>query len=85
MIFLSGAGTACPILDFKSLYDLLSDDYNIVVIEKFGYLGVKLDEEANNSREDEVIISTPDSKVKVLKVATNEELMIARDTLALAK
>ncbi|MBR3004418.1 MAG: acetate kinase [Lachnospiraceae bacterium] len=55
------------------------------VIEKFGYLGVKLDEEANNSREDEVIISTPDSKVKVLKVATNEELMIARDTLALAK
>ena len=55
------------------------------VIEKFGYLGVKLDEEANNSREDEVVISTPDSKVKVLKVATNEELMIARDTLALAK
>ena len=37
LIFLSGAGTACPILDFKSLYELLSDDYKIVVIEKFGY------------------------------------------------
>ncbi|MBQ1729478.1 MAG: alpha/beta hydrolase [Oscillospiraceae bacterium] len=37
LVFLSGAGTASPILDFKSLYSLLSDDYKIVVIEKFGY------------------------------------------------
>lgn len=37
LVFLSGAGTASPILDFKSLYSLLSDDYQIVVIEKFGY------------------------------------------------
>ncbi|MBR1797772.1 MAG: alpha/beta hydrolase [Clostridiales bacterium] len=37
LVFLSGSGTACPILDFKALYSLLSDDYRIVVIEKFGY------------------------------------------------
>ncbi len=37
IVFLSGSGTASPILDFKSLYDLLKEDYRIVVIEKFGY------------------------------------------------
>ena len=37
LVFLSGAGTVSPILDFKSLYSLLSDDFKIVVIEKFGY------------------------------------------------
>ena len=37
LLFLSGSGTAAPILDFKSLYSLLKDDYRIVVIEKFGY------------------------------------------------
>ena len=36
-VFLSGGGTCSPILDFKSLYSLLSDDYRIVVVEKFGY------------------------------------------------
>ena len=37
LLFLSGSGTAAPILDFKSLYTLLKDEYHIVVIEKFGY------------------------------------------------
>lgn len=37
IVFMSGGGTCSPILDFKSLYSLLSDDYRIVVIEKFGY------------------------------------------------
>ena len=37
LLFLSGSGTAAPILDFKSLYSLLKDDYRIVVIEKYGY------------------------------------------------
>lgn len=37
LIFMSGRGTSSPILDFKSLYSQLSDDYRIVVIEKFGY------------------------------------------------
>lgn len=37
IVFLSGGGTCSPILDFKSLYSLLSDKYKIVVVEKFGY------------------------------------------------
>ena len=37
LVFMSGGGTCSPILDFKSLYSLLSNDYKIVVVEKFGY------------------------------------------------
>ena len=44
------------------------------------FLGIKIDVEKNNCRGKEVEISTPDSKVKVFVVPTNEELMIARDT-----
>ncbi|APT72631.1 acetate kinase [Thermosipho sp. 1063] len=44
------------------------------------FLGIKIDKEKNNVKGKEMIISTPDSKTKVLVVPTNEELMIARDT-----
>ncbi|HKM42596.1 MAG TPA: alpha/beta hydrolase [Limnochordia bacterium] len=37
LVFMSGGGTSSPVLDFKSLYSLLSDRYRIVVIEKTGY------------------------------------------------
>lgn len=37
LVFMSGGGTSSPTLDFKSLYSLLSDNYKIVVVEKFGY------------------------------------------------
>lgn len=37
LVFMSGGGTCSHILDFKSLYSLLSDKYQIVVVEKFGY------------------------------------------------
>ena len=37
LVFLSGGGTCAPMLDFKSLYTLLSDDCRIAVVEKFGY------------------------------------------------
>lgn len=37
LVFLSGSETPAPILDFKSLYTLLSDEYQIVVVERFGY------------------------------------------------
>lgn len=37
LVFMSGGGTCSPILDFKSLYSLLSGEYKIVVVEKFGY------------------------------------------------
>ena len=50
------------------------------ICEYFGYLGVKLDEAANSKRGEDVMISTPDSKVKVFVIPTNEELVIARDT-----
>lgn len=50
------------------------------ICEYLGFLGVKIDEEKNNCRGEEVEISTPDSKVKVYVVPTNEELMIARET-----
>ncbi len=37
IVFMSGGGTCSPILDFKSLYSTLTDNYKIVVVEKFGY------------------------------------------------
>ena len=53
------------------------------VCEKLGYLGLKLDKEANLSRGKEICISTPDSRLKAFVIPTNEELMIARDTMSL--
>ncbi|MDO4982395.1 MAG: acetate kinase [Eubacteriales bacterium] len=50
------------------------------ISEYFGYLGVKIDDEANSKRGEDIMISTPDSKVKVFVIPTNEELVIARDT-----
>lgn len=47
------------------------------------FLGIKIDEEANKVRGEEAIISTPDSKVTVCVIPTDEELMIAKDTMAL--
>ena len=48
--------------------------------EGLEFLGVKMDAEANKVRGEEVIISTPDSKVTVCVVPTDEELVIAKDT-----
>ena len=51
---------------------------------RLGWLGVELDEQANNQRSPEPrVVSTPDSKVKVLVVPTNEELAIARQAMTL--
>ena len=62
---------------------------NIVVREQvlnhFGYMGITLDKEANQIRGEEKIISTPDSKVTVAVIPTNEELAIAHETVALLK
>ena len=49
------------------------------------FMGVKMDAEANNCRGKEAVISAADSKVKVLLIPTDEELMIARDTAALCR
>lgn len=53
------------------------------VVSYLGYLGVTLDKENNSKRGDDILISTPDSKVKVAIIPTNEELAIARETVAL--
>ena len=50
-----------------------------------GYLGVEIDKEKNSVRGEETIVSTPNSKVKVLVVPTNEELAIARESMELVK
>ncbi len=53
--------------------------------ERLGYLGIALDKEKNDKRGEELEVSTPDSKVKVMVIPTNEELAIARETFALVK
>ena len=60
-------------------------DNRMAIASNMEYLGVKMDAEANNVRGKERVISAADSQVKVLLIPTNEELMIARDTLALVK
>ena len=54
-----------------------------LVLSYLGYLGVEVDDEKNQTRGQEVMLSTEDSKVKVFVVPTNEELAIARETVAL--
>jgi len=55
------------------------------VCEYLGYLGVTIDDAANDAGEDDSIITTADSKTKVLVIPTNEELMIARETVEVVK
>lgn len=62
-----------------------SGDVRRGVLEGTEFLGIKIDPEKNKLRGQKVEISTPDSKVKVLIIPTNEELMIARETAALVK
>ena len=56
-------------------------DMRADIMANMDFLGMKLDEEANKVRGKERVISTEDSKVKILLIPTNEELMIARDTI----
>ena len=60
-------------------------DMRADIMANMDFLGMKLDEEANKVRGKERVISTEDSKVKILLIPTNEELMIARDTAKLVK
>ena len=61
------------------------NDVNVraTVCEYLSFMGVKIDPELNSKRGKEMLISTPDSKVQVWVVPTNEELMIAQDTAEL--
>ncbi len=55
------------------------------ILSYLGYLGIEVDEDKNAIRGEETTISTPDSKVTVMVVPTNEELAIARETARLIK
>ncbi len=56
-----------------------------IVCENLGYLGIELDQEANNKRGEDIVITTPESRTKVCVIPTNEELAIARETARLVK
>lgn len=56
-----------------------------MICEHLGYLGIKLDQELNNKRGEDIAITTPDSKTTVMVIPTNEELAIARETCRLVK
>lgn len=61
-------------------------DFRQSVVENIGQaLGIKLNYEVNKKRGEEILISTPDSKIKVYVIPTNEEVVIARDTIKLLK
>ena len=68
IVFTAGVGENSPIVRKEICENYLS------------FLGIKIDDEANDFKGQERIISTPDSKVTVMVIPTNEELVIARDT-----
>ena len=55
------------------------------ICEKLEFMGVKIDVDANNMRGEEKIVSKQESKVKIYVIPTNEELMIAKETMRLVK
>lgn len=70
IVFTAGIGENSPIV-------------RRLILERLGYLGIKVDEEANNRRGSVEEISTKDSKVRAFVIPTDEEMMIAKDTVAL--
>ena len=62
-----------------------SGKYRKEVAEKLAFLGIEIDDEKNKVRGQEIDITTADSKVRVLVIPTNEELVIARDTLEIVE
>ena len=62
-----------------------SPELRVEFVKGLEFMGIKLDEEKNKVRGQERIVSTDDSKVKVLVIPTNEELMIAMDTMEIVK
>lgn len=56
-----------------------------LICKRLGYLGITLDEKQNEKRGEDLVITTSDSKTKVLVIPTNEELAIARETYAIVK
>jgi len=70
--FTAGVGENSPIL-------------RTLICNQLGYLGITLDDTANNKRGEDIAVTTPDSKTTVMVIPTNEELAIARETARLVK
>ena len=65
IIFLAGSGTASPILDFKSLFSCLSDQFKVIVVEKFGY---GFSDIVKGSRDIDVMLEETRLGLKQLKI-----------------
>lgn len=70
--FTAGVGENSPIL-------------RTLICKNLEYLGITLDDTANNKRGEDIAVTTPDSKTTVMVIPTNEELAIARETARLVK
>jgi len=75
----------CDAIVFTAGIGENSKEARKAVIDRLCSLGITLDEEANEVRGETRLISTADSKIKVYVIPTNEEVVIARDTLKLIK
>lgn len=75
----------CDAICFTAGIGENASETRTLVIDKIKALGVELDEEANSIKGKEIVISTKKSKIKILSIPTNEEVMIARDTCRLMK
>ncbi|KFZ27573.1 MAG: Acetate kinase [Candidatus Izimaplasma bacterium HR2] len=73
----------CDAICFTAGIGENASETRTLVADKIKILGVILDEEANEIKGKETVISTKESKITVLSIPTNEEVMIARDTLRL--
>ena len=74
------------VLTFTAGVGEKGQDSRQAICDKLKVFGVKLDEEKNQAiKGDEAKISAPDSKVEVYVIPTNEELMIAKETMRLVK
>ncbi len=75
----------CDAIVFTAGVGENSIDMRMKLVEGLEYMGVKMDAEKNKTRGVEAEVQADDSKVKIFVIPTNEELMIAKDTAALAK
>jgi acetate kinase len=62
-----------------------SDEIRASILERLGFLGITIDQEENQKRGVTNIISGPDSKITVMRIKTDEEVMIARDVMDLSQ
>ena len=76
---------SCDVIAFTAGMGENLKHLRLNIANRLGALGVKIDEKLNDTFSDERIISTPDSKIKLYIIPTNEEVMIGRDTVRVAK